>query len=151
MREVLADIAEPESRRIEQMRAEIRQNAGALVAPGRIAHQPRRAVAVEHAAVIERAERAAAIDVAHAHEMRLEAVIVGGVADRAVLLARERSSRLIDSSSARPQRLLHQHVLAVAEQVLEHLDLRLVGNAGQHGVVAAERNVFDAPDIRPRR
>ena len=53
--EVLAEIAEPEPRRIEQVRAEIGQHARAVIAPGGIAHQPRRAVAVEHAAVIDRA------------------------------------------------------------------------------------------------
>ena len=47
---IVADVAEPEPAGIEQMRAEIGQHARALVAPRGIAHQPRRAVAVEHAA-----------------------------------------------------------------------------------------------------
>ena len=48
--EVVAEVAEPEQRGVEQMRAEIGQHARALVAPRGIAHQPRGAVAVEHAA-----------------------------------------------------------------------------------------------------
>ena len=41
---VLAEIAEPEPCRIQEMRAEIGQDARALVAPGRIAYEPRSAV-----------------------------------------------------------------------------------------------------------
>src|SRR5215831_9545001 len=67
---VLADVAEPELRGVEKVRAQIRQNARALVAPLRFTHQPRRTVSVEHPAVIERAKRAAHDRVAHPHEMR---------------------------------------------------------------------------------
>ena len=35
--------------------------------------------------------------------------------------------------------------LAVAQQVLQHRDLWLVGNAGEDCVIAAERNVLDRP------
>src|SRR5262249_58936153 len=44
-----------------------------------------------------------------------------------------------------PQGLLHQDMLAIAEEVTEDRDLRLVGNAGEHRVVAVERNVLDRP------
>src|SRR6266849_7603338 len=85
---VLADVAEPELRGVEEMRAEVRQNARALVAPLGLSHQPRRTVSVEHAAVIERAKRAVHDRVAHPHKMRLKAVIVGDIAERALLSRR---------------------------------------------------------------
>ena len=113
--EPVFDIAEPEATGVEEMRAEIGQHARALIAPGGIAHQPRRAIAVEHAAAIDRAEFAAGDEVAHAHEMRLEAVIVGGIADDAIA-ARQRLECRDFAFVLRPQRLLDQHVLAIAEQ-----------------------------------
>ena len=36
-------------------------------------------------------------------------------------------------------------MLAIAQQVLEDRDLRLVGNAGEDCIIAAERNVLDRP------
>ena len=48
----------------------------------------------------------------------------------------------------RPQRLLDQHVLAIADAVGEEVDLGLVGDAGQHGVIIRERNVHDRPVAR---
>ena len=53
--DVLAKLAEPELCRVQEVGAEIGQNAGALIAPGRIAHEPRGAVAVEHATAVDRA------------------------------------------------------------------------------------------------
>src|SRR5262249_14521004 len=106
--------------------------------------RPRRAVAVEQAAMIERAERSRRDHLAHAHKVRLEAVVVGDVADGAVLS--RRSLELRDRFLFRgPQGLLHQDVLAIAEEVIEDRDLGLVGNAGEHRVVAAEREVLDGP------
>ena len=43
----------------------------------------------------------------------------------------------------RPQWLFDQHVFAVTEQIVEHLDLRLVRNAGEYRVVGSERDIFD--------
>src|SRR3954467_7181686 len=83
------DIPEPEATGVEEMRAEIGQHARALIAPGRVAHQPRRAIAVEYAAGIDRTELAAGDKVAHADEMRLETVIVSGIANEAIA-ARQR-------------------------------------------------------------
>ena len=97
-----------------------------------------------------RAELARRDEVAHAHEMRLEAVIIGGVADDALACAPSASSAAIVASLLRPQRLLDQHVLAVAQAVGRELDLRLVGNADQHRVVVGERNVGRSPDSAPR-
>src|SRR5262249_58160007 len=104
---VLADIAEPELRRIEEVRAEIRQNARTLVPPLGLAHQPRRPVSVEHAAVIERTERSSRDGLAHPHEMRLETVVVPDIADGAVFSCRdlELPDRLF---IRRPSPLLHQ-------------------------------------------
>src|SRR5260221_12984749 len=65
--EILGERAEPETGGVEEMRAEIWQHAGALVAPRRIADQPCRAVAVEHAAVVEAAKLSRGDEIAHAH------------------------------------------------------------------------------------
>ena len=67
------------------MGAEIVEHAGALIAPIGIANQPRRAIAVEHAAAIDRTQCARSDEVAHPYEMRLEAVVVGGIEDGALL------------------------------------------------------------------
>src|SRR2546422_5026089 len=52
----VSNVTEPETTGVEKVRTQIRQHAGALVPPWRIAHEPRRAVAVEHAAGIDCAE-----------------------------------------------------------------------------------------------
>ena len=145
--EPVFDIPEPEATGVEEMRAEIGQHAGALIAPGGIAHQPRRAVAVEHAAGIDRTELAAGDQVPHPHEMRLETVIVGGIANDAIA-ARQRLERRDFAFVLRPQRLLDQHVFAIADAVGEDIDLGLVGDAGQDGVIVRERNVHDRPVAR---
>src|SRR5260370_30836218 len=75
------DISEPEAASIEQMRAKIGQNASAPIPPSRIAHEPRRAVAIKHPAGIDRPEFAGCDQVAHAHEVRLEPVIIGCIAN----------------------------------------------------------------------
>src|SRR3954471_11045280 len=103
--EPVFDIPEPEATGVEEMRAEIGQHARALIAPGRIAPQPRRAIAVEHAAGIDRTEFAAGDEVAHAYEMRLETMIVGGIANDAVA-ARQRLKCRNLAFVLRPQRLL---------------------------------------------
>src|SRR5262249_57293072 len=36
-------------------------------------------------------------------------------------------------------------MLAIAQQVLQHRDLWLIGNAGEDRIIAAERNVLDRP------
>src|SRR3546814_11365521 len=46
-------IAEPEAAGIQQMRAEVRQNAAAVVAPCTVADQEPPSVAVEHAAAVD--------------------------------------------------------------------------------------------------
>src|SRR5262249_50379403 len=47
-----------------------------------------------------------------------------------------------------PQRLLDQHVLAVLEAVGEHLDLRFIGDTGEHRVIVRERHVGDGAIAR---
>ena len=126
------------------MRAEIGQNTGALITPSGIAHEPRRAVTVEHPAGIDRTEFAAGDEVTHAHEVRLEAVIVGGIANDAVA-PRERLEAGDFGFVFRPQWLLDQHVLAIVEAVGENVDLGLVRDAGQDRVVVRERNIRDRP------
>src|SRR6185503_674614 len=53
------------------MRAEVRDDAAALITPFGIADQPCRSVPVEHAAVVDRTEFARGNQIAHAHELRL--------------------------------------------------------------------------------
>ena len=142
--ELVFDVSEPETTGIEEMRAEVGQHAGTLIAPRGIAHEPRGAVTVEHATGIDRTELTAGDEIAHPHEMRLETVIVSGIANDAVP-ARERLQSGNFAFMLRPQRLLDQHVLAIADAVVEDLDLGLVGNAGQDRVIIRERNVHDRP------
>src|SRR5215470_11178681 len=78
---LLAKLAKPELRRVQQVRAEIRQNARAPVAPSRIADEPRSAVPVEHAATIDRPQRAGSNEVSHPHIMRLKAMVIRRIAD----------------------------------------------------------------------
>ena len=146
--ELVAEVSEPERAGVEQVRAEVGQHAGALVAPGRIAHQPRGAVAVEHAASIRSLRARRSDELLHAHEVRLEAVVVGGIADDAVL------SPPAPSSSSNAACLANKGFststcLPIAEQIGQQLDLRLVRHADQRGVVAAERHVLDAPVSAP--
>src|SRR5690606_26096651 len=98
------------------MRAQVRQDAGTLIAPGRVAHEARRAVAVEHPAAENPAERALVDQLAHAVEVRLEAMIVGGVADDAVAA---RARLQIDDGVfvLAPQRLLDEDVLLMIDAI----------------------------------
>src|SRR5712691_3675384 len=82
--ELIGEIPEPKTTSIKEMRAEIGQHASALIPPGRIPNEPRRAIAVEHAAGIDRAELARCDQIPHTHEVRLEAMIIGGVANDAL-------------------------------------------------------------------
>ncbi len=145
--EPVLHVGEPEAAGIEQMRSEIGQHAGALIAPGGIAHQPRRAVAVEHAAGIDRAERARRDAIAHAHEMRLEAMIIGGVdhdaARAGVRLEVEDVLVAVD-----PERLFDEHAFAVFDAIAEHRRLRLVRDAGEHRVIGGERHILDVLVVR---
>ena len=142
--------SEPEERGVEQVRAEVRQHAGALVAPRRVADQPRGAVAVEHAAAIDLAEHARADRVAHAHEVRLEAVVVGRVADRALLAGDAFEPRDVlvvarPRAASRPARACRGRAGSSRSS-----DLRLVGRADERRVVAVERHVSDRPVVAPR-
>ena len=137
---VLADVAEPEAGRVEKMRAEVGKHAGALVAPVGIADQPRRPVAVEHAAAIDAPECTRGEEVAHADIVRLEAMVVGGVADRAGL-SRQRFQLLELGVALCRKRLLHEHMLAVSEQVSKDRDFRRVGGADERCIVTVERRL----------
>ena len=137
----IADVAEPEARRIEHMRAEVVEDAGAPIAPLGIAHKPRRAVAVEHAAAIDCAERAGRDEVAHAHEMRLEAVIVGDVEHHAFcarLLLEAFQRRLVRP----PQRLFDKRVLAVGDA-----DSRAVRPLAQSGTQSSAASNESSGDL----
>ena len=81
--------------------------------------------------------------------MRLEAVVVGDVADGAVLLAR--ALRAVRSILVAAQSGFSTSTcLPLLKQVVEDFNLRLVGDAGEHRVVAGERHIFDRRDTRPR-
>src|SRR5258706_2513221 len=77
---LVLDISEPEAASIEQMRAEIGQDASAPIPPSRIAHEPRRAVAIKHPAGIDRPEIARCDQVAHAHGVRVRTVRISSIA-----------------------------------------------------------------------
>ena len=136
----IADVAEPEARGVECMRAEIVENAGALIAPVGISHEPRRAVAVEHAATIDAAELPRRDEIAHAHEMRFKAMIVGGVKNHAlltcILLEPHQGGFVLGD-----ERLLDERMLAVFNEVVEQFDFRGVGHAKQRSVEVVERNL----------
>ena len=92
-------------------------------------------------------ERAGLDEIAHAHEVRLEAVIVGDVehdASRARVLLQPCERRLVVGD----QRLFDQRVLAMLDEVTEQLDLRRVGNAEQRRVERVERNLAQIPKVR---
>ena len=122
------------------MRAEVRDDAAALITPFGIADQPCRSVPVEHAAVVDRTEFARGNQIAHAHEMRLEAVVVGGVDKDAARAgdAFELGNILVARG---PQRLFDEDMLAVLDAGANEVELRLVRNTGKDGVVAVERYV----------
>src|SRR5437667_6337726 len=129
---IAAQIAEPESRGIEQMRTQVWQNASSLVAPRRFAHQAGRAVSVEHSAVVRLPQRSGGDELAHAQVVRLETMVVSGVANG--LVVARKPSEALDVLIARcPQGFFHQDVLALREQVFKQLQLRLVGGAYQRG------------------
>ena len=74
--------------------------------------------------------------------MRLEAVIVGGIADHAVLRARAaRAAR--SRRRRRPTAAFPPAHACRGEQISEQFDFGLVGDADQRRVVAVERNVFE--------
>src|SRR5713101_3059786 len=127
--ELVRDVPEPKPTSIEEMRAEIGQHPGALIPPSRIPNEPRCAIAVEHAAGIDRAQFPRRDQIPHTHEVRLEAMIIGGVANNAAL-ARQRLEPGDVALVLGPQRLLDQHVLAVLHAIGEELDLGFVGDAG---------------------
>src|SRR5258708_35975876 len=72
--------AEPEQRRVEQVRAEVGQHTAPPVAPGRVAHQTRCAIAVEHADAVQLSEPPGVEQRLHPDEVGLKAVVVGGIA-----------------------------------------------------------------------
>src|SRR5262249_42941222 len=72
---------QPEHQRIQQMTAEVRQYARALIAPTALAYKARGSVAVKHAQAIDLTECSGGQKIAHPHEVRLKAMIVGRVAD----------------------------------------------------------------------
>ena len=136
--------AEPEEHRVQQVRAEIRQHAGVAIAP-RAADVARGAVAVEHAAPVGPAQPPGVEQRLHPHEARLEAVVVGGIADDGLALGHGRQ-RLQRALVGRHQRLLDEHVLAVAEQVAEELELGGVGCADQRRLERVERHLRERPE-----
>src|SRR5208337_1326299 len=82
--EFVFQISEPESARVEKMRAEILQHACAVVPPSRFTHEASGSIPIKHSARIDATEHTGRHQVAHAHEMRLETVIIGGIADGAL-------------------------------------------------------------------
>ncbi len=92
-------------------------------------------------------QRAAGNEIAHAHIMRLEAVVVGGVDERTV---RPRGVLQLDQLGlvGRVQRLLDEGVLAVLGQVAKDVLLGLIGRAHDGGVERIERHLTDLAPVR---
>jgi hypothetical protein len=127
---------------VEQVRHEVADDPQPLVTPGRRANVTRRAVAVEHRDPVRLADDALAQQRGQVRQMRLEAVVVGGVDDD--LLRPRLALEPREVQCPRPdQRLLDQHVLAGVHEVLEHRRLGAVGHAEHHGVVVGERDLLD--------
>src|SRR6516164_5556193 len=149
-------VAEPEPTSVEEVRAQIGQHAGALVAPGRIAHQAGGAVTVEHPARIDCTELSRRDQIAHSHEMRLEAVVVSSVTKDRVFAGK--GLQLDDRAFVVcRQRLLDQHVFAVLQAISEQFQFRCVGYARQNRIVLVDWNVgrrsYDAcgPELQTRQ
>ena len=75
--------------------------------------------------------------------MRLEAVIVGRVADGAMVPGKPIELRQILGCVAE-QRLFHQQVLAVLQQVAQNPQFDAVGSAHQRRIVIINRHLLDA-------
>jgi len=147
--EIVPEIAEPEPRCVEQMRAEIVQHAGAMIAPFGIAHQTRRAVAVEHAAMIDLSEMTGSDQVAHGDVVRFETVIVGGV-EHHVFRSCQVLQRFDLGILGRPHGFFHQGMFAVLQEIGEDLYLGTVGKTAQGRVVIGKRHVRDVAEVRFR-
>src|ERR1700758_3824829 len=80
-RESCIESAKPEECRIEEMRPKVGQHAGAAIAPRRIPDIAGRAIAIKHSAEIYPSQRSGLDCLPHTDEVRLEAMIVGCVAN----------------------------------------------------------------------
>ena len=78
--------------------------------------------------------------------MGLEAVVIGGVTDGAVFLRQFLQMAYVRLVLGKDG-FFHQHMLAMFQQITQHLHLGLVGNTGQHRVVRLQRHVFDSLKI----
>ena len=139
--------AEPEERGVEEMRSEVREDSGAPVAPGRVANVARRAVAVKHPAEVDLPEDARLDGLFHPDEMRLESVVVGRVADDPRLggAGGEPLERRLGGGE---QRLFHQDVLPVGQQVVEDVHLDVVGRADEGRFVGVQRHLLHRGVLR---
>src|SRR5262249_7557764 len=99
-------------------------------------------VSIEHATAIDTPELAGGDQVAHAHEVRLETMVIGGVTHHA--LPTRLLPQLFDlRRGIGPEGLLHQNMVWLIDGVGQQLDFRRVGNTGQYGIVAIERHVIE--------
>src|SRR5439155_9947934 len=105
-----------EPRGVEQMRAQVGQDAGALVSPDRVTHESRSSVAIKHATLVNAAQLSRLEQAFHTDEVRLEAMVVGGIADDA-LGPRKVLKPLDLPVLGSPERFLYQHMLAVGQQI----------------------------------
>ena len=83
----------------------------------------------------------------HPDVVRLETVVVCRVTDHASG-TRQLLERFNLSVIQGPQRFLHQHVLAVRQEIGQHPNFGLVGNAHEGRVVAGHRHVLDGAVLR---
>ena len=135
---------------VEQVRHEVAGDPQPLVAPRRGAHVARGAVAVEDRDPVRLADHAVAQQLSQPREVRLEAVVVGGVHRDAALDGQALERREVQRSGP-DQRLLDEDVLAGPHEVLERVRLGAVGQAQHRGVVVRERDLLQRGVGRARR
>src|ERR1017187_6225232 len=76
----------PVQKRVEQMRAQVGQNAAPLVPPRRVAHVARSPVSIEHTDRVDSAQSARIQGLLQPYKMRLKTMVIGRVADGVVPL-----------------------------------------------------------------
>ena len=116
------------------MTPEVGENPQARVAPRRVSHIARGAIAVKKLNLVNLPEPAGRQFALEPDDMRFETVIVSGVTDD--LISFSQSFQLVQTvSGVAQQRLLHQHMFFVGEQVRQNFRFGIVRRADQGRLV----------------
>jgi hypothetical protein len=121
---------EKEDAPVQQVRAQVGEHSKALVAPARVSHVSSGSVAVGEAGQVDRTELPTVEQLLEAEDVRLETMVVRGVAGGAVRHGQlaEPGQRLV---LVREHRLFHQDVLAVRHEILEQRRLLAIRHADE--------------------